>query len=74
MLGGQEISSMIRKRVTGIEDTFFTSGGQDVQSTWSDFKTTIDNITHPQHQEDVIESAKSTFDCFGKWIKKYHAN
>ncbi len=74
MLGGQVISSMIRKRVAGIEDTFFTSGGQDVQSTWSDFKTTIDNITHPQHQEDVIESAKSTFDCFGKWIKKYHAN
>ena len=74
MLGGKIISSMIRKRVEGIEDSFFTSGGQDVQSNWSDFKTTIDNITHPQHQEAVIESAMSTFNCFGEWIKKYHAN
>jgi heme oxygenase (biliverdin-IX-beta and delta-forming) len=74
MLGGQVISSIIRKRVEGIEDTFFTSGGQDVKSNWLQFKIAIDNITDPQHQEDVIESAKSTFDCFGKWIKKYHAN
>jgi heme oxygenase (biliverdin-IX-beta and delta-forming) len=74
MLGGKVISDMIRKKLGNMPDSFFSSGGQDVTSTWQSFKQSIDNINDPDQQDFVVQGALNTFESFGDWINKYNEN
>lgn len=74
MLGGKVISDMIRKKLGAIPDSFFSSGGQEVTSTWQTFKQSIDSINDPDQQDSVVQGALNTFESFGVWINKYNEN
>ena len=74
MLGGKVISEMIRKKLGEMPDSFFSSGGQDVSSTWQSFKQSIDSINDPDQQDSVVQGALNTFESFGDWINKYNEN
>ncbi len=74
MLGGKVISEMIRKKLGAVPDSFFSSGGQEVNNTWQTFKQSIDTINDPDQQDSVVQGALNTFESFGDWINKYNEN
>lgn len=74
MLGGKVISEMIRKKLGEMPDSFFTSGGNEVSTTWQSFKQSIDSINDPDQQDSVVQGALNTFESFGDWINKYNEN
>jgi heme oxygenase len=74
MLGGKIISDMIRKKLGGMPDSFFCSGGQEVTGNWQIFKQSIDNINDPDQQDNVIQGALNTFESFGDWINRHNEN
>lgn len=70
-LGGQIICKMLNDQIGSIDPaclSFFSGYGDQTYQMWNAFKLAIDEITKPDDQEIVIESANNTFLQFGNWF------
>ncbi len=73
-LGGQIITGMIAKQLKIPTDkgfTFFNAYGEQTQISWENFKEELNMLSSPEEKQEILNSAKATFEKFNEWISLY---
>lgn len=71
-LGGQVISSMLKKRLPVTDEnilSYFNSYGENTPMMWNSFRIHIENAPIPIDENEMTQGAKDTFEHLRLWLR-----
>lgn len=70
-LGGQIISSMLKKKLPSIDDrmiNYFNSYAENTPKMWADFRNHLENPSVTINEDELLKGARDTFENLRIWL------